>query len=364
VIAKHRAGTLADVGKVTLEEWLRKHYAAKAARGDMRPSYAATVDILLTRYVFPKLGRLRLGRLRGLDLTAAYAEILADRAEEIAEAERRNERWRRANPDSSVLPYPAPRPLSPSTIARIHATISGGLAAAVKAGLVAVNVASAAELPKASTRKVRPWSPEMFAAFLAAIEGERLRPFFMLAGFSGLRRGELAGLLWEHIDIDAGRLVVVEQRISVGYEVVTGRPKTDAGEGRTVWLAHVVVDTLRTWRRQQAAERLAAGPAWTDTGLVFTDELGNGYHPEYYTKLFARLTRRHGLPPARLHSLRHLAASLLINSGLDIAAVSKLIGHSSIQVTSDVYGHMFDKAGREAAERAAALVRTAQTTSK
>jgi integrase len=150
----------------------------------------------------------------------------------------------------------------------------------------------------------------VFGTFLDAIEGERLRPFFVVAGFCGLRRSELAGLRWSSVDLTAGRLTVVEQRISVGYEILTGPPKSDAGADRRVWLAGVVVDTLRAWRRQQTAERLTAGPAWVDTaGLVFTNELGNGYHPEYYTKLFARLTRKHGLPPARLHSLRHLAAS-------------------------------------------------------
>jgi integrase len=361
VVAKHRAGTLADDSRLTVEQWLRKHYAAKAARGDMRPSYAATVEILLDKYVIPKVGGYRLGQLRGHHLTAAYSSILSDRAEQIRDAERRNERWARANPGSTAQPpYAVPRQLSASTIARIHAVVSGALTAAVKASLVPVNVASAAELPKASAPRVRPWSPETFAAFLAAIEGERLHPFYVVAGFSGLRRGELAGLQWENVHLDAGRLVVTEQRISVGYQVVTGPPKSDAGDGRRVWMAGVVVDTLRAWRRQQAAERLAAGPAWVDTGLVFTDELGNGYHPEHFTKLFARLARKHGLPPARLHSLRHLAASLLINAGVDIASVSKLIGHSSITITSDTYGHLFDAAGRDAAERAAALVDTAR----
>jgi integrase len=355
----YRKGILADDGRLTLGEWLQRHYSAKTTRGDLRPSTIAAYRILLAKYVIPQLGGYRLGQLRGHHLTAAYASILTDRAEEIAAAERRNERWRRANPGSTARPYSVPKQLSASTVARVHAVVSGALAAAVKAGLVPTNVASAAELPKPSAPKVRPWTPEVFGTFLDAIEGERLRPFFVVAGFCGLRRGELAGLRWSSVDLTAGRLTVVEQRISVGYEILTGPPKSDAGADRRVWLAGVVVDTLRAWRRQQTAERLTAGPAWVDTaGLVFTNELGNGYHPEYYTKLFARLTRKHGLPPARLHSLRHLAASLLINSGLDIAPVSKLIGHSSIQVTSDVYGHMFDKAGRDAAERAAALVRT------
>jgi hypothetical protein len=90
-----RKGVLADDGRLTLGEWLQRHYSAKTTRGDLRPSTIAAYRILLAKYVIPQLGGYRLGQLRGHHLTAAYASILTDRAEEIAAAERRNERWRR-----------------------------------------------------------------------------------------------------------------------------------------------------------------------------------------------------------------------------------------------------------------------------
>jgi integrase len=89
---------------------------------------------------------------------------------------------------------------------------------------------------------------------------------------------------------------------------------------------------------------------------VFTHEEGRPLHPDYVTKVVKRTLRRHGLPNARLHDLRHLRASALISTGADIAAVSKAMGHKTIAITSDLYGNLFDKAGREMAERAAEIV--------
>ncbi len=113
---------------------------------------------------------------------------------------------------------------------------------------------------------------------------------------------------------------------------------------------------LKAWRKQQREERLAWGPAWQDTGLVFTREDGTGYHPDFVTYRFEKLVAHHGLPRISLHKLRHLAASLQIAAGVDIAIVSKRLRHSSIKITNDTYGHMIGTIGRQAAEAAAALV--------
>ena len=97
------------------------------------------------------------------------------------------------------------------------------------------------------------------------------------------------------------------------------------------------------------------GPAWIDTGLVFTSEDGQGWHPDYVTKRFSALVRNHGLPPVSLHSPRH-AASLMLAAGTDIAVVSKRTRHSTIRLTSDTYGHLVGGVSRQVAEAAAALV--------
>ncbi|HET9566471.1 MAG TPA: site-specific integrase, partial [Mycobacterium sp.] len=317
-----------------------------------------------------KLGRCKLGELRGLHITRAYGEIVAERQAEIEAAEAKNAKYEaeaetlnaKRGAAGKVRPVAAkrcavPRPISPASVARIHAVLSGALKSAVKAGMVSRNVAADAELPKAERRKVRPPTPEAYGEFLDAIVGDRLYPLVVLAGNSGLRRGELAGLRWSDIDLSAkARLVVARQRVSVGYQVSERTAKTEAGQDRVVYLDVGTVDALRAWRKQQMTERLAWGPAYAIGEYVFTREDGQPYHPDYLTKSFSRLARRVGFGATKLHTLRHYRAGALISTGADIAAVSKSMGHSSIMVTSDIYGSLFEKAGHEMSEAAAALV--------
>jgi integrase len=123
-----------------------------------------------------------------------------------------------------------------------------------------------------------------------------------------------------------------------------------------VWLDPYTLKVIKAWRKEQVAERLKWGSAYHDHGYVFTHEDGRPLHPDYVTKVVKRTLCRHGLPGSKLHDLRHFRASALISTGADIAAVSKAMGHKTIAITSDLYGNLFDKAGREMAERAAGLV--------
>ena len=144
----------------------------------------------------------------------------------------------------------------------------------------------------------------------------------------------------------AGRREVVER----------DETKTEAGV-RVVWLDAATVAVLRAWRKQQITDRLAWGSAWANTdGHVFTTEDGRPVDPESVTRRFAMLAARHGLPKAKLRRLRHYRAASLISVGSDIAVVSKMMGHSSVAVTSDIYGSLFEVAGRELPEKAAELV--------
>jgi Phage integrase family len=231
----------------------------------------------------------------------------------------------------------------------------------MRAGEVGRNVAELAEWPRYRRPRVRPWQPAAFAAFLDQIDRERLAPLFHLAGHAGLRRGELCGLRWQDLDLDARVLVVRQQVVQVGHRVVVGKPKTASGEDRPVDLDAGTVGVLRGWRRRQAAERLRAGPAWRDSGLVFTRPDGSGWHPQQVTKRFRQLATAAGLPGCRLHDLRHLSASLQLAAGVDIAVVSKRLGHSALSFTCDTYCHLIGKAGRQAADKTAVLVARSRT---
>ena len=143
------------------------------------------------------------------------------------------------------------------------------------------------------------WLPEATGAFLDMAEAERL---FALVAYCGLRRAEVAGLAWSEVDLDHGVAYILETEYG-------DTPKSDAGV-RAVPLPAVVVAALRSWRMRQAAEQLAWGPDWPDSGMVFTREDGTPVPAPWMSVRFDTLAYRAGLPPVRFHDLRHGAASL------------------------------------------------------
>jgi hypothetical protein len=117
-----------------------------------------------------------------------------------------------------------------------------------------------------------------------------------------------------------------------------------------------VIGALMAHQIDQASERAAWGRGYTDGGRVFAREDGTDLHPETITKTFARIIKSVGLRPVRLHDLRHGAASLMLAGGVDVAVVSKRLGHSSIAITADTYSHLLAGVGRQAADAAESLV--------
>jgi len=216
---------------------------------------------------------------------------------------------------------------------------------------------------------VRPWEPDELGAFLDHAAGHRFGTLFELVALAGLRRGEACGLRWDDVDLARGRLVVRQQVVQVygdgrpcgmcGREhrgIVIGAPKTSSGEARRVDLGERGVGVLLAQRLAQDEERAAWWSAYVDHGLVFAREDGNPLAPEQVTKAFGELVRSAGVRPVRVHDLRHGRASLLLAAGVDLAVVSKMLGHSSITITADTYAHLLEGVARQAAEAADALV--------
>ncbi|MFC6017751.1 tyrosine-type recombinase/integrase [Plantactinospora solaniradicis] len=124
--------------------------------------------------------------------------------------------------------------------------------------------------------------------------------------------------------------------IGAADPIAVGPPKTAASR-RAIALDHATVTTLRQHRRRQLAEQAECGADRTDSGYVFTGPDGQPLHPDYLTRRFRRLVTDSGLPPVRLHDLRHGAASLAHSAGADLKTVQEQLGHTSIVLTADTY---------------------------
>jgi integrase len=324
--------TTVTVGKY-LADWL-------TGAADLRASTAHGYRGHIERYLTPYLGNLRLDKLRAEHIERMIADILAGNAER-------------------------PRPVGPTTLHRIRGTLRSALSDAVKRRLIPDNPAKFVRLPSLERHEVEPWTGEELGQFLDAIADDRYAPLYELTALAGLRRGEVCGLRWDDVDLLNAIIVVRETRGQIGYEVVTGRPKTRGSE-RVVDLDDSLVNLLAWLKDRTDRERAECGDGYVDSGYVFVRRDGVPVHPEFVSRHLDRLIKRAKVRRITFHALRHCSASLQINAGVALTIVSKRLGHSSTGITSDLYGHLFRGAGRDAAERAAAMVprrnRTVPTT--
>jgi integrase len=201
------------------------------------------------------------------------------------------------------------------------------------------------------------------AAFLDSLRPDRLYALWRLAALRGLRRGELAGLRWADLDLDHRQLAIIRARTTAGYQVFEGPPKS-AASMRTIALDRHTTAVLHEHAYRQHQERTTAGHRWRDTGYLFTNRHGNPLHPGFLTHRWAALVAAAGLPPVRLHDLRHGAATLAHLAGTDLKTISDQLGHSSIVLTADTYTSVLPAAQYKAAEATAQLVLDAARTDR
>jgi integrase len=172
---------------------------------------------------------------------------------------------------------------------------------------------------------------------------------------TGMRRGEILGLRWIDVDIDHGTLAVVQARVRGDRAVETTTPKTDRGR-RSIDVDPITVNHLKRHRKRQIADRLEAGPAWTETDLVFTRTDGVPLDPDVISQRFNRIVKDAGLRRIRFHDLRHTQATLWLKSGEPTHVVSRRLGHASEAFTLRQYAHVLPGQQREAALRFAELI--------
>lgn len=195
----------------------------------------------------------------------------------------------------------------------------------------------------------RSLTPVEAKALLGAARGDRLEALYVTMLSLGLRRGEALGLAWEDVDLDKGILRVRQAVKLEGGRLVIGEVKT-AGSRRSLNLPGRLVEVLRAHRLRQLEERLAAGERWHHQGLVFTTTVGTPIDPHNRRRSFVSLCKRAGLGHWHPHELRHSAASIMLAQGVPLEVVSDVLGHSSIRITKDVYGHVMEPQKRQAAD--------------
>jgi integrase len=169
-----------------------------------------------------------------------------------------------------------------------------------------------------------------------------------------VRRGELAGLRWEDLDLASGSLTVNRATVVAAGKAVESEPKTSRGRRRMA-LDPLTVEQLKAWRKRQREEQFAIGDGWQGDGRVFVWPDGSALHPNVITRSFGRLVERAELPELTLHGLRHSWATSALVAGVPVKVVSDRLGHSSARITLDVYTASVPSLDAEAADLVAGL---------
>jgi integrase len=246
--------------------------------------------------------------------------------------------------------------LSPKTVKHIRDCLRAALNVAVNDwDLIPRNPASKAKPPKPTKRPMQVFDGEQAKRFLEVAANHRLNALFCVALVLGPRQGEVLGLQWTNLDLQAGTLRIEGAlKRNEHKKLVKGKTKTEASM-RTIPLPAVTVAALLRHKMTQDQEREWAGSAWKKTGYVFTTQVGTPIDRRNLLRTWYSLRKKADVPQIRFHDLRHSAATLLYAQGVHPKTVMEIMGWSDLKMPMELYGHVLDEMKRDAAAKMDAI---------
>jgi integrase len=310
-----RQGTLATGPQQTVKQFL-EHWLEEVHKPAIKLTTYARYRLLLDNHVLPEIGHIQLKKLTPEHLERLYAKKTKEG-------------------------------LSASSVRHIHVVIHEALNQAVRKRYVGQNVSNlVGDLPRIKRYEVQTLTKEQVVQLIAAARGTQWEALVIVAITTGIRHGEIRGLRWQDIDFDGHclhirrtvtRLAGIKGRFEGRFEETS--PKTEGGK-RMIILPDIVLRALKGHQARQQEDRVKAGEKWQEQGLVFCNTRGGYVNPDILLAQFHRLLEKAGLPRMRLHDLRHSAATILLGNNTHPKLVQELLGHSSIDITMDIYSHV------------------------
>ena len=301
-----------------LDEWLAQIVAVR-----VRPNTLAAYRYNADRYLIPDLGRQRLAALSARELRLYFEGLRA-------------------------------RGVGARTVKYVHTTLRAALEDAMREEVMERNPAALVRVLGPPRRERVPLTVEEVRALLRSSRDHRLHAMLVAFALLGMRRSEVLGLRWEDVDLDQAFL-----QVRRGLQRVDGQltllPTKTARSRRTIPLPGLVVDVLVEHRDRQDAERVALAERWPESGFVFTTPIGTPIDPRNCTRIVQEACRRAGVRVVRLHDLRHGCVSVLLGLGVPPRTAMEIAGHSTIDMTMNVYGHVTLDDKRDALDRLSSL---------
>jgi integrase len=319
-----------------IQQWL------DLARAELSPTTARGYDWIIKAYITPTLGNVPLAKLRTAQLDRFYSQL----REKGGQQE---------------------KPLSAATVHQVHAILRRALHQAIRWGWIAENPAALASPPRVRAPHLTPPDP---AAVIRLLEvANEIDPdlacFLHLAATTGARRGEVCGLRWRDVDLEAGT-VLISRSVVEGARSVLVEKDTKTHASRRIALDPATVAALLDQRVRMRSRAAACGGVLPEAAYVFSrdPEGDRPWAPNDVTKAFIRVRNRAGLGSVRLHDLRHFAATRMLVAGVPVRTVSGRLGHANAATTLGVYAHFVEASDRDAATKLGALLTSQPATKK
>jgi integrase len=316
-IADRDGGLVYDAGNITVGEYLDR-WLNDSVRDTVRQRTWERYEQFVRVHLTPALGKIKLAKLIPAHVRGLYRDKLNSG-------------------------------LAPRTVLHIHRAFSKALKQAAADGLIPRNPAAPVKPPQPRGEEIRPLNREQVRVLFEAASGDRLEALYIVAVTAGLRRGELQGLKWEDLDLEAGMLQVRRTCSEPKGGHIFEAPKS--GKGRNIRLTQSAVAALRIHRRRQLEERMYKADLWQEQGLVFPSTVGTPLWGGNLNRAFKATLQRAGLPKStRFHDLRHTCATLLLKQAVNPKFVQELLGHADISLTLNVYSHVLPDMGDATAD--------------
>lgn len=301
----------ADLEKLTLGQWLT-YWLEQIIKPARSASTVHGYCMIIRNHLSPVLGAVPLNRL-----TAAQVQQYLNRMQ--AEG------------------------LCANTVRKHYMLLHNALEHARKQDMVVRNVSEHVTLPSASDPTHHFYDSETMAKLFEILAGTSMEPVVKLAGYLGLRRAEICGLKWNHVDREQKIITIAEARTTVNGRPVNKSAKNRSSIRRLGYAGIADMEELmeRLWRqRKDEMERL--GDGYEDGGYVICHNGGRPYQADYLSNRLQRVLSKTGLPYVTLHGLRHSFASIANSRNVPLFGISRALGHSTTATTSRIYMHLFD----------------------
>ncbi|TLS37776.1 tyrosine-type recombinase/integrase [Pseudalkalibacillus caeni] len=316
---QYNKGEYFEVSNKTFEDFINEWIENRASR-TLRASTLDTHKWIIDKHLIPAFGDMPLGNIKPKDIDSFYKE----------------------KEDAGY---------SSDYIVDMHSILRKSLKVAIEWEYIQKNPVEAVSPPRIKAKEIQTWTMEESNSFLKHTEEEPLHIAYVLAIYTGMRKGEILGLRWKDVDLDFGRISITQTLTRTRDGLDFQEPKT-RGSKRNISITPYVIEELKKRRKQINENKLLLGPTgYAEYDLVVCNNLGNPIDPRNLLRHFDKMIKQSQLSKIRFHDLRHTHATILLKLGEHPKVVSERLGHSRIGITLDTYSHVIPDMQKDTANK-------------